>query len=84
MRDADIGTAIGSGSMRRVEIRLPEPSLEDQRADWERLAAGLGQKGITATLPDASSLERLSATGCQGYWPGHASRAPAACGLLIG
>jgi len=61
LRDADIGTTIGSGSMRRVEIRLPAPSLEDQRADWERLAAGLEQKGITATLPDASSLERLSA-----------------------
>jgi uncharacterized 2Fe-2S/4Fe-4S cluster protein (DUF4445 family) len=61
LRDADIGTAIGSGSMRRVEIRLPEPSLEDQRPDWERLAAGLEQNGITATLPDPSSLERLSA-----------------------
>jgi uncharacterized 2Fe-2S/4Fe-4S cluster protein (DUF4445 family) len=60
MRDEDIRTALGSGSMRRVEIRLPEPSLEDQRPDWERLSAGLEQQGISATMPDPGSLERLS------------------------
>ena len=60
LRDADIATAVGSGTMRRVKIPLPEPSLEDQRADWERLAAGLAGNGITAALPDAPSLERIS------------------------
>jgi uncharacterized 2Fe-2S/4Fe-4S cluster protein (DUF4445 family) len=60
LRDEDIRTSIGSGSMRRVELRLSPPSLEDQRADWERLAAGLAERDITATPPDAPSMERLS------------------------
>jgi uncharacterized 2Fe-2S/4Fe-4S cluster protein (DUF4445 family) len=60
IRDEDIRTAIGSGSMRRVEIRLPEPTLEDQRPDWERLEAGLEAQGIAAAMPDPEALERLS------------------------
>jgi uncharacterized 2Fe-2S/4Fe-4S cluster protein (DUF4445 family) len=60
LRDADISTAMGGGTMRRVRIPLPAPSLEDQRADWERLQAGLAGHGITAALPDAHSLERIS------------------------
>jgi uncharacterized 2Fe-2S/4Fe-4S cluster protein (DUF4445 family) len=61
LRDSDIIAAIGSGTMRRVEISLPAPSLEDQRADWERLAAGLAERGIRAAVPDAASLERIAA-----------------------
>jgi uncharacterized 2Fe-2S/4Fe-4S cluster protein (DUF4445 family) len=58
--DKDLDTAIGSGSTKRVEVILPEPSLEDERADWERLEAGLASRGITASPPDPPSLERLS------------------------
>jgi uncharacterized 2Fe-2S/4Fe-4S cluster protein (DUF4445 family) len=61
LRDSDIATTMGSGSMRRVEVRLPEPSLEDQRADWERLSAALAEQGIASTPPDAPSLEKISA-----------------------
>jgi uncharacterized 2Fe-2S/4Fe-4S cluster protein (DUF4445 family) len=58
--DADIQAAIGGASaLRRVKVDLTEPSLDDQRADWERLAAGLEEQGITAQLPDTASLERL-------------------------
>ena len=60
LRDTDIATAIGSGTMRRLKIPLPAPSLEDQRADWERLQAGLAEHGITAAAPDAPSLEHIS------------------------
>jgi uncharacterized 2Fe-2S/4Fe-4S cluster protein (DUF4445 family) len=60
LRDTDIATSIGGGSMRRIRIPLPAPTLEDQRADWERLAAGLAEHGITAEAPDAPSLEKLS------------------------
>ncbi len=58
--DADIRAAIGGASaLRRVKVRLAEPSLDDQRADWERLAAGLKEQGITAQLPDTASLDKL-------------------------
>jgi uncharacterized 2Fe-2S/4Fe-4S cluster protein (DUF4445 family) len=61
--DADIRAAIGGAStLRRVKLRLTEPSLDDQRADWERLAAGLEEQGITAQLPDTASLEKLPQT----------------------
>jgi uncharacterized 2Fe-2S/4Fe-4S cluster protein (DUF4445 family) len=61
VRDSDIGTAIASGSMRRVEIALTPPSLEDQRSDWDRLRDGLASRGIAAATPGAHALERLSA-----------------------
>lgn len=61
VRDADIGTAVGSGSMRRVEITLAAPSLDDQRSDWDRLREGLESRGIAPGSHGARSLERLSA-----------------------
>lgn len=60
--DAGMRAALGSATIRRVKVSLAEPSLEDQRADWERLAAGLEAQGITAHLPDTASLERLPQT----------------------
>ncbi len=60
LRDEDIATAIGSGSMRRVTVTVPPPSLEDQRADWERLVHALAGAGIEASLPDPGSLESIS------------------------
>jgi uncharacterized 2Fe-2S/4Fe-4S cluster protein (DUF4445 family) len=60
LRDGDIETAIGSRSLRRVGIRLPPPSLDDQRADWERLAGGLAAAGVRAERPDPVSLEGIS------------------------
>ena len=61
VRDTDIGTAIGSGSMRRIEIALAPPSLEDQRSDWDRLREGLQSRGIAAGSHGAGALEKLSA-----------------------
>jgi uncharacterized 2Fe-2S/4Fe-4S cluster protein (DUF4445 family) len=60
LRDTDIDVAMESGSVRRVEVTLAEPDLADQRADWERLAAGLAERGISAGAPDAPALEHLS------------------------
>jgi len=60
LRDDDLVTSIGSGTMWRTSLRVPPPSLEDQRADWERLAATLSAEGIEARMPDPGSLERLS------------------------
>jgi uncharacterized 2Fe-2S/4Fe-4S cluster protein (DUF4445 family) len=59
LRDADIDVTTVS-TVRRVEVVLSEPDLEDQRADWERLSAGLAALGISAGAPDPASLERLS------------------------
>ena len=60
LRDKDIDVAMESGSVRRVEVILAEPDLADQRADWERLTAGLAERGISAGAPDAPTLEHLS------------------------
>ncbi len=68
LRDMDIEVPAESPSVRRVEIILPEPHLGDQRADWERLAAGLAERGITAAAPDAPALERLSRTIRESGW----------------
>lgn len=59
MRDSDVGTAV-RGTLRRIELPLAAPSLEDQRSDWERLRSGLESHGIGAATPDAPSLEQLS------------------------
>jgi uncharacterized 2Fe-2S/4Fe-4S cluster protein (DUF4445 family) len=61
LRDKDIEVVVGAGLARRVQVSLAEPDLEDQRADWERLEAGLAEHGISAGVPDTASLERVSA-----------------------
>jgi uncharacterized 2Fe-2S/4Fe-4S cluster protein (DUF4445 family) len=58
LRDADV--EISGGSVRRVAVRLPEPSLEDQRSDWDRVEAGLRELGITAPEPAPGSVETIS------------------------
>jgi len=68
MRDTDIEVVMKSASVRRVEVILDEPDLEDQRADWERLSAGLAERGISASAPDPVSLERLSRVLREGGW----------------
>jgi uncharacterized 2Fe-2S/4Fe-4S cluster protein (DUF4445 family) len=71
LRDSDIGTAIG-GTLRRIEVPLAAPSLDDQRSDWERLKAGLESRGIGAATPDAPSLERLSLLLRESGWAAEA------------
>jgi len=44
----------------RRTVRIPEPSLEDQAADWERTSQELAADGIRLGAPDLTSLERLS------------------------
>jgi len=68
LRDADIDAATVGLSVRRVEVALTEPGLDDQRADWERLAAGLAERGISAGAPDTGSIERLSRLLREGAW----------------
>jgi uncharacterized 2Fe-2S/4Fe-4S cluster protein (DUF4445 family) len=72
LRNKDIDVQIGSGAVRRVEVRLREPDLEDQRPDWERLTAALIAQGITAAAPDAGSLERASRVLRDGAWTANA------------
>jgi uncharacterized 2Fe-2S/4Fe-4S cluster protein (DUF4445 family) len=71
LRDADIGTAVG-GTLRRIEVPLAVPSLNDQRSDWERLKAGLESRGVSAAAPDAPSLEHLSLLLRESGWTAEA------------
>ena len=58
LRDADV--EIPGASVRRVEVRIPEPSLEDQRSDWDRVEDALRGIGVTAAEPRPGSLEAIS------------------------
>ena len=68
LRDEDIATAIGGGSVRRMDLMLSAPSLDDQRSDWERLQAGCGEKGIDVPPQDPSALEAFSRTLRENEW----------------
>ncbi|HVP20111.1 MAG TPA: ASKHA domain-containing protein [Spirochaetia bacterium] len=59
IRDQDIHVQVVS-SITRTRVSVAEPSLEDQRPDWERLADALAKKSLQAGGPDARTLERMS------------------------
>lgn len=71
-RNTDVVTAVGSGSFRRVEVTLPVPSLDDQRSDWDRLAAGLAGAGIAAAVPGPRQLEQVSSILRANSWTAEA------------
>jgi uncharacterized 2Fe-2S/4Fe-4S cluster protein (DUF4445 family) len=60
LRARDIDVDVREGLVRRRGIVLSEPSLEDQQADWERLAAHLAPEGIAVGGFDMPAVERLS------------------------
>jgi uncharacterized 2Fe-2S/4Fe-4S cluster protein (DUF4445 family) len=60
--DNDFQAVIGNATIHRVTVRLAKPSMQDQRADWERLSAALEEQGIHAHLPDTASLEKVPQT----------------------
>jgi uncharacterized 2Fe-2S/4Fe-4S cluster protein (DUF4445 family) len=64
-RDDDIrqsGGGVGgtNASIRRIRLEMPEPSLEDQRPDWERVEHALAEQGVSAGEPDAELLEHVA------------------------
>ena len=68
IRDEDLTTSLGAGSMRVLTLAVPEPSLEDQTADWERVERALAVHAVSAGSPDAASLESLSLALRTGGW----------------
>ncbi len=68
LRDEDLATSLGAGSMRVVSAVLSEPSLEDQTADWERLERALAAHGVATGVPDTAALESLSLAMRRGGW----------------
>lgn len=67
MRDDDIRGAVEC-SVRRIRLSLQEPSLEDQRSDWERLAQALAGRGIDVAQPGSRLLERASEVLRAHHW----------------
>ena len=67
IRDEDI-RGVAAGSVRRMKLQLQEPSLEDQRADWERLSDALAAGGMKADEPEPESLERISTVIRENAW----------------
>jgi uncharacterized 2Fe-2S/4Fe-4S cluster protein (DUF4445 family) len=67
-RTEDVRLPAGIASQRRLRVTLAEPSLEDQRPDWERLGAALAAQGIEAGTPRPSELEDIGARLRAGGW----------------
>jgi uncharacterized 2Fe-2S/4Fe-4S cluster protein (DUF4445 family) len=68
LRSQDVDVKLASLSARRVPLPLPVPSLEDQRADWERLSDALTERGISARTPDNGSFEHASRLLREAEW----------------
>jgi uncharacterized 2Fe-2S/4Fe-4S cluster protein (DUF4445 family) len=49
-----------AGSIKRIRLEVPEPSLEDQRPDWERVEQTLAARGVIVSEPDAGLLEHVA------------------------
>jgi len=60
LRERDIEVALHDGLVSRRGESLPQPSLEDQRADWERLSSHLASQGISTGGFDMPAVERIS------------------------
>jgi len=72
LRDQDAKVSVPALSVRRLGIQLPPPSLEDQRADWERVMEALRAVGTTAGPVDPRSLGRISALLREHGWTAEA------------
>ncbi|HTP58722.1 MAG TPA: 2Fe-2S iron-sulfur cluster-binding protein, partial [Spirochaetia bacterium] len=63
-RNDDImrGVAAPRPSLRRVRLEMPEPSLQDQKPDWERVEQALEAQGARPGAPDPGLLESVAAS----------------------
>jgi uncharacterized 2Fe-2S/4Fe-4S cluster protein (DUF4445 family) len=68
LRSQDVDVKLPSLSVKRVAAPLAVPSLEDQRADWERLQGALAELGISTQVPDNASFERTSLLLRESEW----------------
>ena len=68
---AQTGLQTGEAIVTRHRLRVPEPSLEDQRSDWERVSAVLADGGVKTEFPDYTSLEQLSKNLRANNWDIH-------------
>jgi len=75
IRDEDIKGDRTPAEIKRIRVTLPEPSLDDQRADWERLAQALAGQGLVVGVSGPDELERVSEALREGNW-----KADAICG----
>ncbi|NOY08634.1 MAG: DUF4445 domain-containing protein [Spirochaetes bacterium] len=50
----------GEPLIKKIHIKLPEPSLKDQRSDWTRVQEELSKRSIPIEKPAVSSLENMS------------------------
>ncbi len=68
IRGQDVDVVVEDRSTVRIPLELAVPSLEDQRADWERLTEALSERGITVHPPENGGFERASALLREGEW----------------
>ena len=50
----------GEALIKKIHVKLPEPSLKDQRSDWTRVKEELGKRNISIEKPAIPSLENFS------------------------
>jgi uncharacterized 2Fe-2S/4Fe-4S cluster protein (DUF4445 family) len=68
IRGQDVDVKLTEVSVRRLPISLAVPSLEDQRADWQRLAEALSEHGVSTTAANNGAFERTSLLLREGEW----------------
>jgi len=68
IRSQDVDVTVTDLSMRRLPLTLAVPSLEDQRADWERVGSALSEHGVTAHPPARGGFEAASLLLRESEW----------------
>jgi len=68
IRGRDVDVSVQDFAVERVAVDLAVPSLEDQRADWERLSETLSRRGISARPAGSAAYERTSRLLREGEW----------------
>ncbi len=63
--------ALGEAIVSRRHLKLPEPSLEDQRSDWQRVSEALKECSLDIEEPDYEVLENMSSNLRENGWNIH-------------
>jgi len=68
IRGQDVDVSVSDRSVTRLTLHLAVPSLEDQRADWERIADALSDRGVSAHPPARGGYEAASLLLREAQW----------------
>ena len=68
LRGQDVDVSLPDRSVTRHSLDLAVPSLEDQRADWERITDALAKRAVSAHAPARGGYEAASLLLREAQW----------------